>query len=53
MVSTLEAVEQLLSMGGNPDSPYNIDVARLMRDGDLIGAEALVRFYTGLYAVQR
>ncbi|KAF2478714.1 ubiquitin-conjugating enzyme/RWD-like protein [Neohortaea acidophila] len=50
LISTLEAVQQLLSAGGNPDSPYNLDVARLMREGDLVGAEALVRFYTRLYA---
>ncbi|KAF1827529.1 UBC-like protein [Dissoconium aciculare CBS 342.82] len=50
VVSTLEAVQQLLSAGGEPDSPLNIDIAKLLRSGDLIGAEALVRFYTQLYA---
>lgn len=53
IVSTLEAVQQLLSAGGEPDSPLNIDLARLLRDGDLVGAEALVRFYTGVYAMDR
>ena len=53
IVSTLEAVQQLLSAGGEPDSPLNIDLAKLIRDGDLVGAEGLVRFYTGLYAMGR
>ncbi|KAF2213191.1 hypothetical protein CERZMDRAFT_40264 [Cercospora zeae-maydis SCOH1-5] len=53
IVSTLEAIEQLLSAGAEPDSPLNIDIARLMREGDLVGVEALVRFYTYLYAVPR
>ena len=53
MVSTLEAVQQLLSAGGDAESPLNIDVARLVREGDVVGAEALVRFYTGLFAVGR
>ena len=52
-MSTLEAVQQLLSAGGEPDSPLNIDLAMLLREGDLVGAEALVRFYTGLYAMGR
>lgn len=51
IVSTLEAVQQLLSAGGEPDSPLNIDLAKLLRVGDLVGAEGLVRFYTGLYAM--
>ncbi|EME86044.1 uncharacterized protein MYCFIDRAFT_210393 [Pseudocercospora fijiensis CIRAD86] len=53
IVSTLEAVQQLLSAGGEPDSPLNIDLAVLLRDGDLVGAEALVRFYTQMLAVPR
>lgn len=53
IVSTLEAVQQLLSAGGEPDSPLNIDLARLLRDGDLVGAEGLVRFYTQMLAVPR
>lgn len=53
VVSTLEAVQQLLSAGGDADSPLNLDVARLVREGDLVGAEGLVRFYTGFYAVGR
>ena len=53
IVSTLEAVQQLMSAGGEPDSPFNIDIARLLREGDLVGAEGLVRFYTRLYAMPR
>lgn len=53
LVSTLEAVQQLLSAGGEPDSPLNLDLAKLIREGDLVGAEGLVRFYTQLYAMGR
>ena len=53
VVSTLEAVQQLLSAGGEPDSPLNIDLAGLLRKGDLVGAEGLIRFYTRLYAMER
>lgn len=54
LVSTLEAVQQLLSHAGEGvDSPLNLDIAKLMRDGDLVGAEGLVRFYTRLYAMPR
>ncbi|SMY28421.1 unnamed protein product [Zymoseptoria tritici ST99CH_1A5] len=53
LVKTLEAVQQLMSAGGEPDSPLNLDVAKLMRGGDVLGAQALVRFYTGRFAVGR
>lgn len=53
IVSTLEAVQQLLSAGGEPDSPLNIDLAKLLRNGDLLGAEGLVRLYTRIYAMGR
>ncbi|KAK1076943.1 hypothetical protein LTR33_008508 [Friedmanniomyces endolithicus] len=53
IVSTLEAVQQLLSAGGEPDSPLNIDVAVLLREGDSVAAESLVRFYTRMYAMGR
>jgi peroxin-4 len=53
IVSTLEAVQQLLSAGGEPDSPLNIDIAQLMREGDGLGAAALVRFYTHMLAMPR
>lgn len=52
IVSTLEAVQQLLSAGGEPDSPLNLDIAKLLREGDLVGAESLVRFYTRMYAIR-
>lgn len=42
-----------MSAGGEPDSPLNIDIAKLYRDGDVVGAEGLVRFYTGLFAMGR
>lgn len=42
---TLEAVQQLLT-SAEPDSPLNIDAAQLLRQGDRVGYEALVRFYT-------
>lgn len=51
LVSSLEAVQQLLSAGGEADSPLNLDIAKLMREGDLVGAEALVRLYTRMYAM--
>ena len=51
MVSSLEAVQQLLSAGGEADSPLNLDIAKLIREGDLVGAEALVRMYTRMYAM--
>ncbi|KAF2834084.1 ubiquitin-conjugating enzyme [Patellaria atrata CBS 101060] len=43
--STLTAVQQLLT-SAEPDSPLNVDVAQLLRQGDTVGAEALIRFYT-------
>ncbi|KAK4580270.1 hypothetical protein LTR86_000473 [Recurvomyces mirabilis] len=53
IVSTLEAIQQLLSAGGEADSPLNLDVAKLMREGDGVGAEGLIRFYTELFAMGR
>ena len=44
--STLSAVQQLLSDPGL-DSPLNVDVTNLYREGDTVGAEGLVRFWTG------
>jgi peroxin-4 len=43
--STMGAIQQLLSDPGL-DSPLNVDVANLYRDGDDVGAEGLVRFWT-------
>jgi len=45
IVSTLESVQRLLT-SAEPDSPLNVDVAVLLREGDVVGAEALIRFYT-------
>lgn len=44
--STLGAIHQLLAYPA-PDSPLNIDIAALQRSGDIVGAEALIRFYCG------
>lgn len=46
--STLSAIHQLLT-DPSPDSPLNVDIANLYREGDNIGAEALVRYCTGEY----
>lgn len=43
----------MMANGGEADSPLNLDLARLVREGDLVAAEGLVRFYTRLYAVER
>lgn len=52
IVKTLEAVQYMLDweVGAEPTSPLNVDVARLMREGDWVGVEGLVRFYTWLHA---
>lgn len=44
-------MQQLLSAGGEADSPLNLDIAKLVREGDLVGAEGLVRLYTRMYAM--
>jgi len=44
--STVEAIWQMLANPG-VDSPLNVDVAALLRQGDSVGAEGLVRFYVG------
>ncbi len=51
IAQTLTAVRQLLT-DPEPDSPLNVDVAGLLRQGDMVGAEALVRFYTAEYRWQ-
>lgn len=43
--STLSAVQQLL-LDPVAESPLNVDVANLYREGDTVAAEALVRFWT-------
>ncbi|KAF7716817.1 Ubiquitin-conjugating enzyme E2 [Penicillium ucsense] len=44
--STLTAIHQLLT-DPQPDSPLNVDVAALLRDGDLPAWESVVRYWTG------
>jgi peroxin-4 len=44
--ATLTAVHQLLT-SAEPDSPLNIDIAQLFRQGDWLGAESLIKYYTG------
>lgn len=44
--TTVSAIQQLLSAPGL-DSPLNVDIANLYREGDDIAAEGLVRFWTG------
>ena len=43
--TTLMAIQQLLT-DPQPDSPLNVDVAALLRDGDVVGWESVVRFWT-------
>jgi peroxin-4 len=43
---TVEAIWQMLAAPGI-DSPLNVDVAALIRQGDAIGAESLVRWGVG------
>lgn len=45
IASTLNSIQQLLT-SAEPDSPLNIDIAQLFRQGDQVAAEALIRFYT-------
>lgn len=41
---TLSAVFRLLEDGGNADSPLDVDVGVLMRMGDKVAVEGLVRW---------
>ena len=43
--STLGAIHQLLSDPVN-ESPLNVDIANLYRQGDVVGAESLIRYWT-------
>lgn len=43
--TTLTSIHQLLT-SAEPDSPFNVDIAKLFQQGDYVGAEALIRFYT-------
>ena len=51
IAQTLNAVQQLLT-SAEPDSPLNVDVAQLFRQGDELGAQALVRFYTRRFSAE-
>ncbi|KAL2048572.1 hypothetical protein N7G274_000484 [Stereocaulon virgatum] len=44
LTSTLQAIHQLLAYP-EVDSPLNIDIASLLKNGDRIGGEGLVRFW--------
>lgn len=44
--TTLTAIQQLLT-DPQPDSPLNVDVAALLRDGDIAAWESVVRYWTG------
>ena len=46
VVGALESVGRLLQEPG-VDSPLNVEVANLLRGGDRVGAEGLVRFWCG------
>ncbi|PNS16611.1 Ubiquitin-conjugating enzyme E2 35 [Sphaceloma murrayae] len=48
IASTMDAVQQLLT-SAEPDSPLNVDIAQLFRQGDEVGSQSLIRFYTSLY----
>ncbi|GAB1198027.1 ubiquitin-conjugating enzyme/RWD-like protein [Aspergillus pseudonomiae] len=43
--STLTEIQQLLT-NPEPDSPLNVDVAVLLRDGDIPAWESIVRYWT-------
>ncbi|KZF23666.1 putative ubiquitin-conjugating enzyme [Xylona heveae TC161] len=45
ITQTLTSVHHLLS-DPEPDSPLNVDIAQLLRAGDKLGADSLVRYYT-------
>ena len=43
--TTLMAIQQLLT-DPRPESSLNVDVAALLRDGDVVGWESVVRYWT-------
>ncbi|KAF2736082.1 ubiquitin-conjugating enzyme E2 [Polyplosphaeria fusca] len=45
ITATMTSIHQLLT-SAEPDSPLNVDIAQLFRQGDYVGAEALIRYYT-------
>ena len=44
IASTLEAVQQLLAYP-QVDSPLNVDIANVLKEGDEMGGESLIRFW--------
>jgi peroxin-4 len=50
IVSTCEAIRMLMGEP-QPLSPLNVDCAKLLRIGDLLGYESLCRMYTREYAI--
>lgn len=42
----MSAIQQLLT-DPRPESPLNVDVAVLMKNGDTVGWEGLVRYWAG------
>jgi len=46
--STLGSIHQMLTYA-EPDSPLNVDIAVLIRSGDLIGAEGMIRYCCSVY----
>jgi len=47
--STLTAVRNLLQQP-EPDSPLNVDVAKVLKNGDVVGYESLVRVWGVMFA---
>ncbi|KAF4771313.1 hypothetical protein N7455_007863 [Penicillium solitum] len=43
--TTLKAIQRLLTYP-NPDSPLNVDISVLLRNGDMAGYESVVRYLT-------
>lgn len=48
ITSTLEAVQQLLAYP-QVDSPLNVDIANVLKGGDGLGGESMIRFWCEEY----